>query len=75
MENLPFFAKKERQSLPVVNHNLIVFNTYAVFLDWKNGAELEKMKADLQRQQKDAPSILTCLLVDVESFSLHVLEP
>jgi len=33
------FPKKERQSLPVVNHYLIVFNAYAVFLDWKNGAE------------------------------------
>jgi hypothetical protein len=29
---------KERQNLPVVNHYLIVFNAYAVFIDWKNGA-------------------------------------
>jgi len=34
---------KERQSLPVVNHYLIVFNTYAVFMDWKNGADVEKI--------------------------------
>jgi hypothetical protein len=35
---------KERQSLPVVNHYLIVFNTYAVFMDWKIGADVEKIR-------------------------------
>jgi len=30
------FTIKERQSLPVVNYYLIVFNAYVVFLDWKN---------------------------------------
>jgi len=39
VENLPVFTIKKRQSLPVVNHYLIVFNRYSVFLDWKNGAE------------------------------------
>ena len=34
--NFVSFTIKERQSLPVVNHYLIVFNRYAVFLDWKN---------------------------------------
>jgi hypothetical protein len=29
------FIIKERQSLPVANHYLIVFNAYTVFLDWK----------------------------------------
>ena len=29
------FTIKERQCLPVVNRYLIVFNAYAVFLDWK----------------------------------------
>ena len=43
------FTIKERQSLPVVNHYLIVFNAYAVFLDLKNGAESwRKLKAVLQ---------------------------
>jgi hypothetical protein len=32
-------TSKERQSLPVVNHYLIVFNAYTVFLYWKNGSE------------------------------------
>jgi hypothetical protein len=35
VENLPVFTIKERQSLPVINHYHIVFNTYSVFINWK----------------------------------------
>jgi hypothetical protein len=35
VENLPVFTIKERQSLPVINHYNIVFNTYSVFINWK----------------------------------------
>jgi retron-type reverse transcriptase len=36
VENLPAFAIKKRQSLPVAHHYLIVFNTQAVFINWKS---------------------------------------
>ena len=45
---MQFCTAKERQSLPVVNHYLIVFNACTVFLDWKNGAEyLKELKVVL----------------------------
>jgi hypothetical protein len=34
-----FAIKEKRQSLPIVNRYLIVFNAYVIFLDWKNGTE------------------------------------
>jgi hypothetical protein len=33
------FTIKERQSLPIATYYLIVFNVYAVFLDWENSAK------------------------------------
>jgi TATA-box binding protein (TBP) (component of TFIID and TFIIIB) len=46
----------------------LFFWTGKTVLTWK------KLEDDLQRQLKDAQSVLTCSLVDVESFSLHALE-